>query len=68
MGILGSDDQTVELAALVAQVLQLPHNPPQAAQYSHRKDLARVQSSSSMVVQYPHAPFTRLNPILYKTK
>ena len=43
MGILGSDDQTVELAALVAQVLQLPHNPPQAAQYSHRKDLARAR-------------------------
>ena len=42
IGVLGSDDQTVELAALVAQVLQLPHNPPQAAQYSHRKDLARA--------------------------
>ena len=42
VGILGSDDQTVELAALVAQVLQLPHNPPQAAQYSHRKDSARA--------------------------
>ena len=42
-GILGSDDQTVELAARIAQVLQLPHNPPQAAQYSHRKDLARAQ-------------------------
>ncbi len=42
-GILGSDDQTVELAARVAQSLQLPHNPPQAAQYSHRKDLARAQ-------------------------
>ena len=42
VGILGSDDQTVELAALVAQVLQLSHNPPQAAQYSHRKDLARA--------------------------
>ena len=42
IGVLGSDDQTVELAALVAQVFQLPHNPPQAAQYSHRKDLARA--------------------------
>lgn len=41
-GILGSDDQTVELAARIAQALQLPHNPPQAAQYSHRKDLARA--------------------------
>ena len=42
-GILGSDDQTVELAAQAAQVLQLPHNPPQAALYSCRKDLARAQ-------------------------
>ena len=42
-GVLGSDDQTVELAARIAQALQLPHNPPKAAQYSHRKDLARAQ-------------------------
>ena len=42
-GILGSDDQTVELAARAAQVLKLPHNPPQAAQCSSRKDLARAQ-------------------------
>ena len=42
-GILGSDDQTVELAADIAQILKLPHNPPQAALYSHRKDLARAQ-------------------------
>jgi len=42
-GILGSDDQTVEIAAATARVLGLPHNSPQAAQYSHRKDLARTQ-------------------------
>ena len=42
-GILGSDDQTVELAALTARALKLPHNPPQAAQCSFRKDLARAQ-------------------------
>ena len=42
-GVLGSDDQTVELAAHLAQTLQLPHNPPSAAQSSHRKDLARAQ-------------------------
>jgi biotin carboxylase len=42
-GILGSDDQTVELAALCARTLNLPHNPPQAAQCSYRKDLARAQ-------------------------
>jgi len=42
-GILGSDDQTVDVAAATARVLGLPHNPPEAAQYSHRKDLARAQ-------------------------
>ena len=42
-GILGSDDQTVELAAQAAHALKLPHNPPQAAQCSFRKDLARAQ-------------------------
>lgn len=42
-GILGSDDQTVVLAAHVAQSLKLAHNPPEAAKYSHRKDLARAQ-------------------------
>jgi D-alanine-D-alanine ligase-like ATP-grasp enzyme len=44
-GILGSDDQTVELAAHTAKALQLPHNPPTAAEYSQRKDLARAQLS-----------------------
>ncbi|GMR01045.1 MAG: ATP-grasp domain-containing protein [Gammaproteobacteria bacterium] len=44
-GILGSDDQTVELAAAAAEHLKLPHNPPQAAQFSRRKDLARAQLS-----------------------
>ncbi len=42
-GILGSDDSTVELAALAAATLGLPHNPPAAARLSRRKDLARTQ-------------------------
>lgn len=42
-GILGSDDQTVELAAYAASALDLAHNPPRAALYSHRKDLARAE-------------------------
>jgi len=46
-GILGSDDQTVELAARIAEALKLTHNPPSAAQYSHRKDLARAQLALS---------------------
>jgi len=40
-GILGSDDSTVELAASAAERLGLPHNPPEAARLSRRKDLAR---------------------------
>ncbi len=42
-GILGSDDSTVELAARAAQRLGLPHNPPESARISRRKDLARKQ-------------------------
>jgi biotin carboxylase len=43
VGVLGSDDSTVELAARVAHALGLPHNPPRAARLSRRKDLAREQ-------------------------
>jgi len=46
-GILGSDDQTVVLAAQVAKSLKLPHNPPEAALCSQRKDLARAQLALS---------------------
>ncbi|VAW78981.1 hypothetical protein MNBD_GAMMA13-224 [hydrothermal vent metagenome] len=42
IGVLGSDDSTVELAALAARKLGLPHNPPHAARLSRRKDLARA--------------------------
>ncbi len=45
IGILGSDDSTVELAATLAERLGLPHNPPEAARISRRKDLARVHLS-----------------------
>jgi len=41
-GIIGSDDSTVELAARAASRLGLPHNPPEAARVSRRKDLARA--------------------------
>ncbi len=46
-GVLGSDDSTVELAAKVARELGLPHNPPEAALISHRKDLARAHLALS---------------------
>lgn len=41
-GIIGSDDSTVELAAHAASRLGLPHNPPEAARLTRRKDLARA--------------------------
>ena len=44
-GILGSDDSTVELAAMAAAELGLPHNSPEAARISQRKDLARCNLS-----------------------
>ncbi|MBT8128772.1 MAG: ATP-grasp domain-containing protein [Gammaproteobacteria bacterium] len=40
-GVIGSDDSTVELAAHAASLLGLPHNPPQAARLTRRKDLSR---------------------------
>ena len=42
-GIIGSDDSTVELAAQAASQLGLPHNPPEAARLTRRKDLSRAQ-------------------------
>jgi len=42
-GIIGSDDSTVELAAHAAKRLGLPHNPPEAARLTRRKDLSRAQ-------------------------
>lgn len=45
VGVLGSDDSTVELAAKVASTLNLPHNPPEAARLTLRKDLARAHLS-----------------------
>jgi biotin carboxylase len=40
-GVVATDDTTVELGSRLAEILGLPHNPPQAALYSHRKDLSR---------------------------
>jgi biotin carboxylase len=42
-GVVGSDDESVELADRVAQALNLPGNPPAAALYARRKDLARTR-------------------------
>ena len=48
VGVMGSDDSTVELAAAVAQKLGLPHNTPKAAKTSRRKDLARAHLALGM--------------------
>jgi len=40
-GVVATDDATVELGSRVAAALGLPHNPPEAARYSRRKDLSR---------------------------
>ncbi len=42
-GVLGIDDGTVELAAMAAREMGLPHNPPEAARFTRRKDLARAR-------------------------
>jgi len=39
--VIGTDDGAVELAALAARALGLPHNPAGAARLARRKDLAR---------------------------
>ena len=41
IGILGTDDTTIELASHVASQLALPHNPASATRLTQRKDLAR---------------------------
>jgi len=43
LGIIGTDDSTVELATLAAQALNLIHNPPYSAKLTQRKDLARTR-------------------------
>jgi len=41
IGILGTDDTTIELASEAASILKLPHNPASATRLTQRKDLAR---------------------------
>jgi biotin carboxylase len=46
-GVVATDDVTVELASRVAGRLGLPHNPPEAARRTRRKDLARLALAGS---------------------
>ncbi|MDH5391737.1 MAG: ATP-grasp domain-containing protein [Gammaproteobacteria bacterium] len=49
VGVLGTDDATVELASKVAAKLNLPHNPAAAARLTRRKDLARAALQKAAV-------------------
>jgi biotin carboxylase len=40
-GVVATDDACVELASRIARAVGLPHNPPEAARYTRRKDLSR---------------------------
>lgn len=48
-GVVATDDNTVELGSRIALQLGLPHNPPQAARFSRRKDLARQALAAANV-------------------
>ena len=48
-GVVATDDASVELASRIAEALALPHNPPQAAKLSRRKDLSRQALQGSGV-------------------
>jgi biotin carboxylase len=39
--VIGTDDGSIELAAVASEALGLPHNPPSAVRIARRKDLAR---------------------------
>jgi biotin carboxylase len=47
--VIGTDDTSIELAALASRALGLPHNPPSAARLARRKDLARACLASAGV-------------------
>lgn len=49
IAVIATDDTAVHLAAQVAKSLGLPHNPPEAVQLTHRKDLARARLAQHKV-------------------
>jgi len=53
VGVVGSDDSTVELASRLASILGLSHNPPESALISRRKDLARRALVAAGVTAVP---------------
>lgn len=67
-GAVGSDDSTVELASRTAQILGLPHNPPQAAVYARRKDLARAHLQEAGLPVPPHRCVRLDSPLAQQIK
>ncbi|MBI1422650.1 MAG: ATP-grasp domain-containing protein [Gammaproteobacteria bacterium] len=58
VGVIGTDDATTELAARLAQHLELPHNDPVAVSIARRKDHARTCLAAHQV---PVPAFRRLD-------
>jgi hypothetical protein len=58
-GVVATDDASVELASRIARALNLPHNPPQAARFTRRKDLSR-QALATRVPDHRFATTNRL--------
>lgn len=48
-GIIGTDDATIELAAMASRDLGLPHNSPESTRIARRKDLARARLATAGV-------------------
>jgi hypothetical protein len=67
-GIVGSDDSTVELAALVARELGFPHNSPSAARLTRRKDLARSHLALSECQVPKHWLINLQEPFEHQTR
>jgi biotin carboxylase len=63
VGVIGTDDSTTELASLIAQQLQLPHNHPSAVQIASRKDLARAALALYQVPKPQHRLIDLTQPL-----
>lgn len=48
-GVIGTDDNSIELAVHASIELKLPHNPLSAVRFARRKDLARAQLAAARV-------------------
>ena len=63
VGVIATDDYTTELAARIAQTLDLPHNDPNAVLLTQRKDLAREQLEKHNVSKPRHWRLDRQSDI-----